>query len=385
MGNSFKCGLVSACQVGERPDWNEFVARIGFVQSKLDLSAVFMNAFEHQDLGWVVPFFCVEDSMGRFARAEAAIGENTPYEVVGAKNLDVSTVDLETLRILSGLTPEPARAVRVSDVVPEADDIVVECPEDVFAGLTGMDDQRDMLVRLSTAVRKHGRKAVDCLHFVFVGSPGTGKTELATRLTAYLDLIGVTDGTRKMVKVGEADLVAKYVGHTAPKVRQVVESALGGVLFIDEFYAIANADPFGREAIDALVDQLDARRHDLVCIVAGYRREMDETLDLNPGLRDRFGYRVEFPDYEDEDLAKIFVSMANKRGFTVEDPKVVERCACKLRSSRGFSNARTMRKLVDHAIVEASCVRDEPLICPTDLTVATREVFEASRRSAGFR
>ena len=384
MNNVFKCGLVKVGQADEQPDWNEFVTRVGFAQENFDLSATFMSAFVDSEIGWVVPFFCVEDSMGRFANVQTALRECTPYEIVGVKKLDLSRADLETLGTLSALVSEPARAVRINDVTPGIVGAPPESPEDVFCDLVGMKKQRDVLMKLSTAVAKHGRKAVECFHFVFSGSPGTGKTELAMRFSSYLDFIGVTDGTGKMVKVGEADLVARYVGHTSPKVRQVVESALGGVLFIDEFYAIANADPFGQEALDTLVDLLDAHRHAFVCIVAGYRDQMDDTLDRNPGLRDRFGYRIDFPDYDDHDLAKIFVSMANKRGFSVEDMGAVEKCAGKLRSSRGFSNARTMRKLVDHAVVEASCARDEAKICACDVRAATNEIYDATRRTAGF-
>ena len=357
---------------------------MGFAQEKLGLSAVFMSAFVDPGNGWVVPFFCVEDPMGRFAKAQTALRECVPYEVMGVRKLDLSKVDLETLRTLSTLAPEPARPVRISDVAPGTAKVPLEKPEDVFRGLVGMEIQRDTLMKPSTTVAKHGREAVECFHFVFTGSPGTGKTELATRFSSYLDLIGVTDGTGKLVKVGEADLVAKYVGHTAPKVRQVVESALGGVLFIDEFYAIANADPFGQEVVDALVDLLDVRRNDLVCVVAGYRDEMNEMLHRNSGLSDRFGYRIDFPDYDDRDLAKIFVSMANRRGFSVEDMDTVEKCAGRLRSSRGFSNARTMRKLVDHAVVEASCARDEAKIYACDVKAATKEICDTSGRSVGF-
>jgi len=385
MDNRFSCGYVKAFAAGVTPDWREFVARMGFVQDKLQLNAVFLTAFSDVDGNWVVPFFAVEDSMGRYARVEEVIRQATPYEVGGLRKLDVAKVDLETLRTLSRLVPEPAPAVKVDEIMPGTTRLLPARPEDVFNGLVGMQTQRDMLVKLSCAVAKHGRAAIDCFHFVFAGAPGTGKTELARRLSSYLDLLGVTDGSGKLVKVGEAELVAKYVGHTAPKVKQAVESALGGVLFIDEFYAIANAPHFGLEAIDALVDQLDAHRHDFVCVVAGYPDEMDATFDLNPGLRDRFGYRIDFPDYDDAELAEIFTTMAMARGFAVEDGDVLGTCAKRLRQSKGFSNARTMRKLVDHAIVEASWVRDEAKICKADLLAATSQIFEdETRRRAGF-
>jgi AAA+ superfamily predicted ATPase len=217
----------------------------------------------------------------------------------------------------------------------------------------------------------------------FVGDSGTGKTELAMRIVPFLDAIGVTDGTNKFCKVGEADLIAKYVGHTAPKVRMAVEQALGGVLFIDEFYAIANAPRFGREAIDTLVDQIETHRNDFVCIIAGYTNKVDKALDLNPGLRGRFGFRIEFPDYTDEELGDIFVNMADKRGFEVEDRNILARCTAKLRSTRTFANARTMRNLVDKAIIEASNSHEGSQICGDDLLAATNELYER-RGAVGF-
>ena len=384
MDNTFKCGLIRAFPSSEDPNWAEFAERLGFAQ-RMGLNAVFMTAFTNSEGDWVVPFYCLEDSMGRFPKADRIISQSTPYNIVGMRMIDLPSVSLETMRSLSSLLPEPAGYVKVADIEPPARRSSLVRPEQVFDGLVGMDSQKEQLVKLSLAVSKHGKGAVDCFHFIFTGPPGTGKTELATRLPHFFDLLGITDGTARLVKAGEADLVAKYVGHTAPKVRGVVESALGGVLFIDEFYAIASAPHFGQECVDALVDQLDAHRHDLVCVVAGYPDEIDGTLDMNPGLRDRFGYCIDFPGYTEEDLSKIFVSMAEGRGFSVESGKALSECTRKLRHSRGFSNARTMRKLVDHAIVEASAVRDEAKIIDRDILLATEQVYTGERtRRAGF-
>ena len=377
MDNTFKCGFIKAFAPEVTPNWNEFAARVGFAQDKLGVNAVFLQAFKDESGTWLVPFFCVEDGMGEFAPVERTIAEATPYKVAGLRTLDLATADVETLRTLAVLLPPPAPAVVATDVTPTPVRQPIERPEDVFRDLVGMDEQKRILMRLSNAVAKHGRTAVDCFHLVFAGNPGTGKTELALRLSSYLDLLGITDGTGKFHKVGEAELVAKYVGHTAPKVKQAVERALGGVLFIDEFYAIANAPHFGQEAIDTLVDQIETHRNDFVCIIAGYPREVDRALDLNPGLRSRFGFRIDFPDYTDDELGDIFVKMADKRGFAVEDRNTLARCTSKLRSTRAFANARTMRNLVDKAVIEASWCRDEAKISSSDLVAATAELFEA--------
>lgn len=384
MDNKFKCGLIKVAPSDTQPNWAEFAERISFAQ-RLGLNAVFMTAFPDGEGDWVVPFYCLEDSLGQFAKADRIISQTTPYQMVGTRTLDLPSIDLETMRKLSALLPEPAGYVKPSDVEPPRRPATISKPEDVFDGLVGMESQKETLVKLATAVAKRGKGAVDCFHFIFTGAPGTGKTEVAARLPAFFDCLGITDGTSKYVKVGEADLVAKYVGHTAPKVKGVVERARGGVLHIDEFYAIASAPHFSQECIDALVDQLDTHRHDLVCVVSGYADEIDSTLDMNPGLRDRFGYRIDFPDYGEVDLTKIFVSMAERRGFSVESSDALIMCTKKLRGSRGFSNARTMRKLLDHAVVEASSARDEAKILDRDILLATEQVYTGERnRRAGF-
>lgn len=378
-----RCGIVQidcarrrAGPAGLRQALGEFTGRMRFVQECLGLNAVFGHAWWVGDVKLGVPFFAAEEARSRTFSVESLIREATPYEVAGVRTLDIAKVDTEVLRTLRPLFPGPAPAVTLADVMPVAPVPRVESAEDVFSGLIGLDGPKRVIRRLSKVLEKFGRDSLGSFHMVFVGDPGTGKTELAQRLVPLLDAIGVTDGTRKYRKVGEADLIAKYVGHTAPKVRMAVEQALGGVLFIDEFYAIANAPRFGREAIDTLVDQIETHRNDFVCIIAGYAREVDEVLDLNPGLRSRFGFRIEFPDYSDEELARIFLSMADKRGFTVEDTKTLASCTRKLRSTRSFANARTMRNLVDKAVIEAAWEHDGRTISAGDIEAATAELFE---------
>ena len=389
MDCSFKRGTVRLTE-GVEPDWDEVAARLDFVREVCGVPVCFQRARREGD-SWVVPFLSAESERHPDA-ADVMLERYTPYEALGAERVDVPTATVDELEVMTLLSKGEAPAVRARDLAPEeptpGPDPEAADPESVFDGLVGMDEQKEMLIKLSTALAKHGRSAVECFHFVFVGNPGTGKTELASRLVSYLDSLGVTDGTHKMVKVSGSELMADYVGQTGNKVRRIVDSAVGGMLFIDEFYGLSvkDAGGYGHEAIDALTERLDTLQDKLVCVVAGYPREVDQTLDLNPGLRDRFGYRVEFPDYTPEELAEILVSIAGRRGFTVAcNDEALADVLERLRTSKDFSNARSVRRLVDHAVVEASCDHDETVITEKDLLAALPQCLTKSKvRRAGF-
>lgn len=389
MDFSFKRGTVRLTE-GVEPDWDEVAARLDFVREVCGVPVCFQRARREGD-SWVVPFLSAESERHPDA-ADVMLERYTPYEALGAERVDVPAATVDELEVMTLLSKGEAPAVRAKALVPEeptpGPDPEAADPESVFDGLVGMDEQKEMLIKLSTALAKHGRSAVECFHFVFVGNPGTGKTELASRLVSYLDSLGVTDGTHKMVKVSGSELMADYVGQTGNKVRRIVDSAVGGMLFIDEFYGLSvkDAGGYGHEAIDALTERLDTLQDKLVCVVAGYPREVDQTLDLNPGLRDRFGYRVEFPDYTPEELAEILVSIAGRRGFTVAcNDEALADVLERLRTSKDFSNARSVRRLVDHAVVEASCDHDEAVITEKDLLAALPQCLTKSKvRRAGF-
>lgn len=389
MDCSFKRGTVRLTE-GVEPNWDEVAARLDFVREVCGVPVCFQRARREGD-SWVVPFLSAESERHPDA-ADVMLERYTPYEALGAERVDVPTATVDELEVMTLLSKGEAPAVRAKALVPEeptpGPDPEAADPESVFDGLVGMDEQKEMLIKLSTALAKHGRSAVECFHFVFVGNPGTGKTELASRLVSYLDSLGVTDGTHKMVKVSGSELMADYVGQTGNKVRRIVDSAVGGMLFIDEFYGLSvkDAGGYGHEAIDALTERLDTLQDKLVCVVAGYPKEVDQTLDLNPGLRDRFGYRVEFPDYTPEELAEILVSIAGRRGFTVAcNDEALADVLERLRTSKDFSNARSVRRLVDHAVVEASWDHDEAVITEKDLLAALPQCLTKSKvRRAGF-
>lgn len=168
--------------------------------------------------------------------------------------------------------------------------------------------------------KKGMRAQFPSMHMIFTGNPGTGKTTIARIVSRYLKAIGVLSGGQ-LVEVTRADLVGRYVGHTAPLTQKAIQSALGGVLFIDEAYSLfrGNDDSYGMEAIDTLVKGMEDNRDNLVVILAGYSVEMAEFLTANSGLKSRFPNQIEFPDYTAGELVDITKSIIRQKGYTLED------------------------------------------------------------------
>ena len=157
-------------------------------------------------------------------------------------------------------------------------------------------------------------------HMIFAGNPGTGKTTIARIISRYLKAIGILSGGQ-LVEVSRADLVGRYVGHTAPLVNNVIKSAIGGVLFIDEAYSLyrGKEDSFGLEAIDTLVKGMEDHRNDLIVILAGYSKEMKTFLEANSGLKSRFPNIIEFPDYTGEELLEITKITVHSKGYLLAE------------------------------------------------------------------
>ncbi|WP_433462621.1 AAA family ATPase [Spirillospora sp. CA-128828] len=197
--------------------------------------------------------------------------------------------------------------------------------------------------------------AAPARHMVFMGNPGTAKTTIARLIAAVYARLGLLSSGH-LVEVSRADLVAEFVGQTAPRVRGVVERALGGVLFLDEAYALATGSgdrhDFGHEAIAELLRLMEEHRGDLVVIVAGYDAEMEQFLKANPGLRARFPKVLRFPDYTDAELVTIFEHMAAEAGFTLADGVLdaLRRLVGAHRRDASFGNARLVRNLLEAAI-----------------------------------
>ena len=216
------------------------------------------------------------------------------------------------------------------------------------------------------------------MHMIFTGNPGTGKTTIARLVARYLKAIGALKGGQ-LVEVTRADLVGRYTGHTAPLTNSVIESALGGVLFIDEAYSLyrGEQDSFGLEAIDTLVKGMEDHRDELVVILAGYTREMENFLTANSGLASRFPNRIEFPDYTAVELLQITQVLAKNKGYTLAEactkPLLGYYARWQESDARTAGNGRLARNTLEKAIFHQSRrLVAEPaaaldLILPSDL------------------
>ena len=216
------------------------------------------------------------------------------------------------------------------------------------------------------------------MHMIFTGNPGTGKTTIARLVAKYLKAIGALKGGQ-LVEVTRADLVGRYTGHTAPLTNSVIESALGGVLFIDEAYSLyrGEQDSFGLEAIDTLVKGMEDHRDELVVILAGYTREMETFLTANSGLASRFPNKIEFPDYTAEELLQITHVQAKNKGYRLAEsctePLLGYYARWQESDARTAGNGRLARNTLEKAIFHqsrrlvAEPAAELDLLLPSDL------------------
>lgn len=227
------------------------------------------------------------------------------------------------------------------------------------------------------------------LHMSFTGNPGTGKTTVAQKMAGLLHRLGYV---RKghLVSVTRDDLVGQYIGHTAPKTKEVLKKAMGGVLFIDEAYYLYKPDnerDYGQEAIEILLQVMENNRDDLVVIMAGYADRMDRFFSANPGFRSRIAHHIDFPDYTDDELGRIAGAMLDAQGYRLDagaQAAMAEYVTLR-RAQPHFANARSIRNALDRARLRQAnrlFTQDRP-VTADDLCIITAPDLRASRVFSG--
>jgi len=224
------------------------------------------------------------------------------------------------------------------------------------------------------------------LHMCFTGNPGTGKTTVALRMAEILHRLGyVREG--HLVSVTRDDLVGQYIGHTAPKTKEVIKRAMGGVLFIDEAYYLykpENERDYGAESIEILLQTMENNRDDLVVILAGYQDRMDKFFQSNPGMRSRIAHHVDFPDYGPNELvaiAKLMLAAQNYR-FSPDGEKAFEEYIRLRMTLEYFANARSVRNALDRARLRQAnrlFTQGKKTLTSIDLMTIEAEDIRASR------
>ena len=222
------------------------------------------------------------------------------------------------------------------------------------------------------------------LHMVFSGNPGTGKTMIARLMSRIYKSLGILSKGH-LVETDRSGLVAGYVGQTAIKTKEVIDKAKGGVLFIDEAYALTNrggGQDFGQEAVDTLLKAMEDMRDDLIVIVAGYTELMEQFVNSNPGLKSRFNRFMEFPDYTVDEMLGIFNMRCEKSGYTLADDEAKEALRQRIDKDSsedvdGFGNARGVRNLFERALAsQADRLAAFSTVTKEDLMTLTKEDIE---------
>jgi probable Rubsico expression protein CbbX len=213
------------------------------------------------------------------------------------------------------------------------------------------------------------------LHMSFTGNPGTGKTTVALRMAGILHRLGFVRRGH-VISVTRDDLVGQYIGHTAPKTKEILKKAMGGVLFIDEAYYLyrpENERDYGQEAIEILLQVMESQREDLVVILAGYGDRMEKFFQSNPGFRSRIAHHIDFPDYSDAELLAIAELMLNEQNyrFAPEARDAFVRYIAIRKTQPLFSNARSIRNALDRIRLRQA----NRLVSSLDRVLTTDEVM----------
>ena len=269
------------------------------------------------------------------------------------QGVDISSMSNEELMTINkeDIPYEAPQSVNVGDCLQKLDGLVgLKAVKKEISNLTAF---------LNLQIRRGETQTFQGKHYVFTGNPGTGKTTVARIMADIFKTLGVVS-RGQLVEADRAKLVAGYAGQTAIKTNQLVDQALGGVLFIDEAYTLksSDGDTFGSEAIDTLLKRLEDDRGKFICIVAGYTDQMHDFIDTNPGLKSRFTQTIHFDDYTPDELTEIFLHLAQDKSFTIDDDT---RAAIHrqfeqlyLRRDKNFGNAREARRIFNEAVERQS-------------------------------
>jgi len=292
------------------------------------------------------------------------------------QNVDISSMSNEELMTINkeDVPYEAPQSVNVEDCLKKLDGLV---------GLTSVKKEISNLTAfLNLQIKRGETQTFQGKHYVFTGNPGTGKTTVARIMADIFKTLGVV-ARGQLVEADRAKLVAGYSGQTAIKTNQLVDQALGGVLFIDEAYTLKSndGDTFGSEAIDTLLKRLEDDRGKFICIVAGYTDQMHDFIDTNPGLKSRFTQTIHFDDYTPDELTEIFLHLADGKNFTIDDDT---RAAIHrqfeqlyLRRDKNFGNAREARRIFNEAVERQSQrlvkLMNDPGFQETDMYSLTKD------------
>ena len=265
---------------------------------------------------------------------------------------------------LTSMSNEQLMTIEEEDIPYEAPQAVdyTDCLKSLegLVGLTAVKQEISNLAAfLNLQIRRGETNTFVGKHYVFTGNPGTGKTTVARIMADVFKTLGIVS-RGQLVEADRAKLVAGYSGQTAIKTNQLIDTAMGGVLFIDEAYTLRSndGDSFGAEAIDTLLKRLEDDRGKFICIVAGYTDQMHDFIDSNPGLKSRFTQTIHFDDYTPDELTQIFLNLADTKHFVIDDETkgAIHRQfeQLYLRRDKNFGNAREARRIFDEAVEKQS-------------------------------
>ncbi|MGA0816939.1 CbbX protein [Betaproteobacteria bacterium LSUCC0115] len=297
----------------------------------------------------------------------------------------------------SASTPAPSQ-VDLKSILEEAQ--VMEVLDELDRELIGLKPVKQRIREIaaflvvSRARAQMGLEAATpSLHMCFTGNPGTGKTTVAMKMATILHRLGYV---RKghVVSVTRDDLVGQYIGHTAPKTKEILKKAMGGVLFIDEAYYLyrpENERDYGQEAIEIMLQVMENNRDDLVVILAGYKDRMDTFFKSNPGMSSRIAHHIDFPDYQDEELLAIAKTMVGQMHYALDDKaeEAMSEYIGLRKQQPHFANARSVRNALDRARLRQAnrvfklAMSSQSTVGPEDLSVISEEDIRASRVFSG--